>query len=389
MKRNLFVFTALLGVLYIVLCSDIDGAAHHGHGNLTGSPTGTAGHCQTSSCHGGNNALTIAQLQVLDTSTMLPITTYNALQTYLVTLTGNDTDVATNLPGFGFMVSAVLGNHTQAGTYTIPTSLASSIHTFGCGATTVVEHTVVLPQDVTGVNKYSIQFYWTAPPPASDSVSFFSLLNAVNGNGSKSGDYANAAPIVTIYENPATAICGIPDSIADSAITGSTAYVYWSPVVGAVGYNIQYRPVGTTSWSTATSTTNYKTVTGLSPLTTYEYNVQTVCSGSPSLFSTGVDTLTTDSASTAGISAANLAVDAFYVYPNPAVGSPVVSYQLRVAQNVSIEVYDLSGKMITAVGSEMQAAGAHHYSLAIQQPGMYYLRLLADGISHAISFVKQ
>lgn len=389
MKRNLFVFTAFLGMLYIVLCSDIDGAAHHGHGNLTGSPTGAVGHCQTSSCHGGNNPLTIAQLQVLDTTTMLPVTTYNALQTYLVTLTGNDTGVTTNLPGFGFMVSAVLGNHTQAGTYTIPTALAGSIHTFGCGATTVVEHSAVLPQDVAGINKYSIQFYWTAPPPASDSVSFFSLLNAVNGDGGKTGDYPDAAPIVTIYENAATATCGIPDSIADSAITGTSAYVYWSAVVGAVGYNIQYRPVGTTTWSTATSATNYKTVTGLSPSTTYEYNVQTVCSGSPSLFSSTADTLTTDTATTSGIALTSVTVDAFSVYPNPAQGSPVVSYQLHTAQNVSIEVYDLSGKMVTKVAGEMQAAGAHHYSLAIQQPGVYYVRLMAGGSSHAISFVKK
>ena len=66
MKKNSLVFTAVLAMLYITLSSDIDGAAHHGHGNITGSASGAVGHCQTSSCHGANNPLTIVQLQVLE-----------------------------------------------------------------------------------------------------------------------------------------------------------------------------------------------------------------------------------------------------------------------------------------------------------------------------------
>ena len=200
MKKYSIVLTCLLAMLYFILSSDVDGAAHHGHGDVTGAPSGTTGHCQTSSCHGANNAGTIVQLQVLDTTAMLPITQYHAGQTYLVTLTGDATAITTNLPGFGFMVSAVSGSHTLSGTYTIPSTLTSNIHTYPCGATTVVEHSSTMRQTTTGTNKYETQFYWTAPSTFSDSVSFYSLLNAVNGNGASSGDYPNAAPKVTIYE---------------------------------------------------------------------------------------------------------------------------------------------------------------------------------------------
>ena len=204
MKKNFILFTGALSLLYITLSSDIDGPAHHGHGNITGATSGVQGHCQTSSCHGGNTAQTIVNLVVSDTTTMLPVTTYNALQTYLVTITGNDTAITTTLPGFGFQASAVLGNHTQSGTFSIPTALASQIHTFNCGTTTVVEQTATLAPITTGTNKYSIQFYWTAPAAGSDSTSFFSLLNAVNGDRGSAGDHPNAAPIVTIYEHTTT-----------------------------------------------------------------------------------------------------------------------------------------------------------------------------------------
>ncbi len=206
MNKKSILLTGVLALLFFALKSDIDGAAHHGHGDITGATTGAVGRCATSSCHGSNSALNIVQLQVLDSSTLTPITTYNANKTYLVKLTGDATAVTTSLPGFGFMVSAVNASHRLAGTYTIPTVSASSIHAFACGATTVVEHSVTMRADVTGTNKYSVQFYWTAPAAMSDSVSFYSLLNAVNGDGGKPGDYPNAGPKVTIYEDRADSV---------------------------------------------------------------------------------------------------------------------------------------------------------------------------------------
>jgi hypothetical protein len=209
-------------MVYIVFCSDIDGPAHHGHGDITGATTATVGRCQVGTCHGSNNPSNIVMLQVLDTTTMLPITTYRANHTYLVSLKGDATAISTDLPGFGFQVSAVLANHTLAGSYTIPSASASSIHTYVCGATTVVEHSATLRQDTSGVNKYSIQFYWTAPAPFTDSVSFFALLNAVNGDGGKTGDYPNAAPIVTIYEDAA-------DNVAILNYSGNDFSFYPNP----------------------------------------------------------------------------------------------------------------------------------------------------------------
>ena len=200
-----------MSLVYIIFCSDIDGPAHHGHGDITGATAGAPGHCQTGTCHGGNNALNIVTLQVLDTSTMLPVTTYRAYHTYLVSLKGDATAVTTNLPGFGFQISAVLGNHSLAGGYTIPTLSGHLMHTYPCGATTVVEHSSTLGQDSTGINKYTVQFYWTAPAPFTDSVSFYSLLNAVNGDGGKTGDYPNAAPVVTIYEDGADNVKTLTD----------------------------------------------------------------------------------------------------------------------------------------------------------------------------------
>ena len=237
MKKTSIFFTLFLAMLYITLSSDKDGAAHHGHGDITGATTGTVGHCQTGSCHGGNNAGTIVRLQVIDTATMLPITVYNAHQTYLITLTGDATSIPTSLPAFGFQVSAVRGNHTLAGTYTLHPSYASTTQIISCGATTVVEQNAAMRQAIVDTNKYYVAFYWTAPAPVSDSVSFYALLNAVNENNAKSGDYPNAAPKVTIYENPADT------KVAQVANPGSDISVFPNPATTQITVQSTNQPI--------------------------------------------------------------------------------------------------------------------------------------------------
>jgi Fibronectin type III domain len=386
-KKTSLVLTLGLGLLSVVLSSDIDGPAHHGHGNITGATTGTIGHCQTSSCHGSNNPLNIVQLQVLDTATMLPISTYDALQTYLVKMTGDATGISTSLPGFGFQASAVLGNRTQAGVFTIPDSLVGLIHTYVCGATTVVEHSQVLSPIDSGVNKYEISFYWTAPPPASDSVSFHSLLNAVNGNGASSGDNPDAAPVVTIYENAATATCGVPTGLTDSQVTGTTAYLYWMPVAGAISYVLQYREVGTTTWSSVTASTNNKTVTGLSPLTSYEFSIQTTCSGSSSVSAAGRDTLTTGEPS--AVQQTTRPTNLVAVVPNPA-SEPAVTYTLTASQTVSLTIYDLAGRVVAQpLDNEYQSPGVYICRPQIRDQGIYLVVFRSAQETETVRFVKR
>ena len=62
---------------------------------------------------------------------------------------------------------------------------------------------------------------------------------------------------------------------------------------GATGYNIQYRQTGTATWSNTTSTTSSTSstdVSGLNPASTYEFQVQTICSATAiSAFSTAAN----------------------------------------------------------------------------------------------------
>ncbi|HYV92691.1 MAG TPA: M4 family metallopeptidase [Chitinophagales bacterium] len=86
--------------------------------------------------------------------------------------------------------------------------------------------------------------------------------------------------------------CGTPGGLNATAITSSSATLNWGSVSGATSYNVQYRVVGNATWTSTTSTTTSKAISGLAANTTYEFQVQTVCSGGSSSFS-GSATFTT------------------------------------------------------------------------------------------------
>lgn len=79
--------------------------------------------------------------------------------------------------------------------------------------------------------------------------------------------------------------CGVPASLSATSITTTGATLNWGTVSGATSYNIQYRQTGTTTWTTVTSTTTSRTISGLQATTTYEFQVQAVCTGATSAFS--------------------------------------------------------------------------------------------------------
>ena len=71
--------------------------------------------------------------------------------------------------------------------------------------------------------------------------------------------------------------CGTPTGLTATSITTTSATLGWTAVTGAVSYNVQYKLSTSGTWTTTTSTTNSKVLTGLSAASTYNYQIQAVC----------------------------------------------------------------------------------------------------------------
>jgi hypothetical protein len=83
--------------------------------------------------------------------------------------------------------------------------------------------------------------------------------------------------------------CGDASNLATASITSSGVNLSWTAVAGALSYNIQYKQSTATGWTTTTSTTASKTITGLTASTIYNWQVQAVCNGLSGVYVTGTD----------------------------------------------------------------------------------------------------
>jgi hypothetical protein len=78
--------------------------------------------------------------------------------------------------------------------------------------------------------------------------------------------------------------CNVPSGLDATAITSYSAMLSWIST-GAISYALKYKPVSSSTWITISSSGTSFAVPGLAPSTTYEYQVQSICSGSPSSYS--------------------------------------------------------------------------------------------------------
>ena len=99
-------------------------------------------------------------------------------------------------------------------------------------------------------------------------------------------DYAALGGTLTPIAPCATTTCGTPTGLSVTSVATTTAILNWASLSGALSYNIQYRQAGSSTWSTTTAALNSVTITGLSPATAYEFQVQAVCTSGTGAFST-------------------------------------------------------------------------------------------------------
>jgi acid phosphatase len=101
-------------------------------------------------------------------------------------------------------------------------------------------------------------------------------------------------------------------------------------VNGAVSYNVQYRVNGGSSWTSTTATSNSKNISGLASGTTYEFQIQTVCSGNTSSWSASANFTTAIPCLTpTGLNTSSITESSAIANWNTAAGAVSYSIQYR------------------------------------------------------------
>jgi len=162
---------------------------------------------------------------------------------------------AESIPGYRLFVSTNSG-----ATWTSVTTLNPTLST--------------LPNTV-GTSNFTLALALPAPVPVAGQVRF----RWVDDNSASSTvDQRIGLDNVSITLSPATA-CGIPASQFASGITTTSANLSWLAVPGANSYNLRWRAMSTATFTNVNGLTSTSyTLAGLQASSSYEFQVQAVCS---------------------------------------------------------------------------------------------------------------
>jgi hypothetical protein len=206
--------------------------------------------------------------------------------------------------GYGFRVQTVCSGGTSA--YSLPATFTTAAPS--CSVPAGLSSGNITPSSatlswtaVTGATSYNIHYRvsgsatWTNTTSSTSSVSISGLtastayefqVQTVCSGGTSA--YSSSATFTTIAPS-----CSVPAGLSSGNITTSSATLSWTAVSGATSYNIHYRVSGSTTWTTTTSSTSSVSISGLTASTAYEFQVQTVCSGGTSAYSSSATFTTT------------------------------------------------------------------------------------------------
>ena len=163
--------------------------------------------------------------------------------------------------------------------------------------------------------------------------------------------------------------CNIPVNIESTDSSDTSIEINWDNVIGAIGYEIRYRALGSTTWIFNSLSTNTVLLTGLDFCTEHEIGIKAICSMAESDFSTTINLSTSCSSSTN-----NLNKVSFTLQPNPVADELTV--MLANEKDWTLSIMDARGRLIsnTSFNSNEQTM-----SLGFLPAGIYFIQIQQEG----------
>jgi len=173
------------------------------------------------------------------------------------------------------------------------------------------------------------------------------------------------------FQTTAVVLCATPTNLTSSNVNTTNATLNWS-ASNALSYNIKYRPLSpntNTNWTSTTSNTNSKIISGLTAGNQYEWMVQAMCASNTN---NGISSVW--SASSVFATPVQIIMG-----PNPAGNNIQLIYNSSTPQNINLNLLDFQGKSVI---NQNNYVGEGENKLEMQtnsiQNGIYFLEVYGN-----------
>ncbi|TAE48212.1 MAG: T9SS C-terminal target domain-containing protein [Bacteroidetes bacterium] len=175
------------------------------------------------------------------------------------------------------------------------------------------------------------------------------------------GPSCPACPVVT---------CSPPTNVTATNIARRSATISWSASPSATNYTVFWKRTTATTWTSATTSSLSRNLTGLTRNAPYQYYVQSNCPNSQTAVSA------TQTFNTLARMAGD--VPAMHIYPNPGTGHFEIEFGNLEGDYVDIAVMDIMGRVVAAYPQTYTGDSYMSMDLTMLKDGVYFISLMDD-----------
>jgi hypothetical protein len=90
-------------------------------------------------------------------------------------------------------------------------------------------------------------------------------------------------------------------------------------------------------------------------------------------------------------SAEQIATTNIDLYPNPAQNQTTLSYSLNSSSNVTLNIFDMNGRLISSLDKGRQSAGLHTQEIALSglDKGVYMIQIITNNATQSSKLIVQ
>ena len=176
-------------------------------------------------------------------------------------------------------------------------------------------------------------------------------------------------------------VCAAPPTgLYVDNITPTSAKAHWDPVYGATKYKVYYKLTTSPTWLSTNATTTSKTISGLTPGSTYLCKVKAICTGASTGYSSVVSFSTL-------LKTADEIKSKIALIPNPNDGRFTLSGLNSFSGEITIMMHNTLGE--TVFQDAVQSIENYAIDLPELQKGCYFISIADQHQSQTITMIVQ
>jgi len=182
----------------------------------------------------------------------------------------------------------------------------------------------------------------------------------------------------------------LPPTVSGITLSNTSVTINWTPALGAIQYNLRYRPAGTSTWVVViigNGISNSTTLQNLAPATAYEFQIRTKCNDNPEEFSP-YSTLNVFNTLAQRIEEPSTL--STLIYPNPTNSNINVVINATSETQTTIRITDLLGRVLLNETEELLSGNnTITYNISEYAAGVYLVHVGNGNTQQVFKVVKE